>query len=63
MERNVNDDGQLVRIGLGSVAMFAAMVAGAGFQRVSVGLLLGVVGAVLLLTGAVRVCPIRAALE
>ncbi|WP_439025569.1 YgaP-like transmembrane domain [Haloarchaeobius sp. DT45] len=63
MERNVDDTGQFVRVGLGSVALFAGMVAGAGFQRTSAGLLLGALGAVLLLTGVVRVCPLKTALE
>jgi hypothetical protein len=63
MERNVGDTDQFVRVALGSVAMFVAMVLGAGLQRMSVAVLLGALGAVLLLTGAVRTCPLRAALE
>ncbi|WP_435317491.1 YgaP family membrane protein [Haloarchaeobius sp. TZWSO28] len=63
MERNVDDTGQMLRVGLGSVAVFAGMVAGAGFQRTSLGVLLGVLGATLLLTGALRVCPLGAVLD
>ncbi|WP_435361304.1 YgaP-like transmembrane domain [Haloarchaeobius sp. DFWS5] len=63
MKQNVTETDQYVRVGVGSVLLFAGMVAGAGFQQVPAGALLGVLGVVLLLTGAVRLCPIRAAIH
>ncbi|WP_435335290.1 YgaP family membrane protein [Haloarchaeobius sp. TZWWS8] len=63
MEQNVDETGQYVRVGLGSVLLFVGVVLGAGFQNLTVGALAGLVGGVLLLTGVVGVCPIRAALE
>jgi uncharacterized membrane protein len=69
MEPNVGGYDRLARIALGGVLLVVAVAGYAGFVRLAVGplpqaltaVLVALVGAVLIVTGATRRCPINSA--
>lgn len=59
IEENVGETGRLLRIGLGSIALFFGVVVATVLARPVAGWILALVGAVVFGAGLVRRCPIN----